>query len=91
MEKEIEKLREKLNKIHAASPGQKIILNFKEARAYLGFSKNHLHKLCYSGKIPHHNPTGRRLFFFKHEIDEWVEGRVEDQKYRGKAAVRSKE
>lgn len=52
------------------------LMNFKEACAYLGYSPKYLYKLCYTGKIPFHNPSGRMLFFFKHELHKWiVEGR----------------
>lgn len=47
-------------------------LSFKDACAYLGFAPSYLYKLTYRNVIPHYKPTGKMLFFSKHELDEWV-------------------
>ena len=47
-------------------------LRFKEAAEYLGCSYSHLYKLTAAELIPCHKPRGR-LFFFQHELEEWVE------------------
>ena len=51
---------------------EKNMLTFKEACGYLGFSKSFLYKLTSKNTIPHHNPTGRKMFFFKKELENWV-------------------
>ncbi len=47
-------------------------LNFIEAAQYLSLSHSTLYKLTYQRKIPCHKPNGKYLYFFKHELDEWI-------------------
>ena len=47
-------------------------MTFKEVCAYLGYAPSYLYKLTYKNIIPHHKPTGKMLYFFKDEIDEWI-------------------
>lgn len=47
-------------------------LNFVEAAKYLSISQSTLYKLSYQRKIPSHKPSGKLLYFFKHELDEWI-------------------
>jgi excisionase family DNA binding protein len=47
-------------------------LNFVEAAQYLSLSHSTLYKLTYQRKIPCHKPTGKVLYFFKSELDEWI-------------------
>ena len=47
-------------------------LNFVEAAKYLSISQSHLYKLTSQRKIPFHKPTGKYLYFFKHELNEWI-------------------
>lgn len=47
-------------------------LNFVEAAQYLSLSHSTLYKLTYQRKIPCHKPTGKMLYFFKSELDEWI-------------------
>lgn len=49
-------------------------LNFVEAAQYLSLSHSTLYKLTYQRKIPCHKPNGKYLYFFKHELDEWISG-----------------
>lgn len=50
-------------------------INFKEACAYLGYAPSYMYKLTSTGKIPHHKPSGKILFFSKIELDEWIFGK----------------
>jgi excisionase family DNA binding protein len=52
-------------------------LNFIEAAKYLSISQSTLYKLTYQRKIPSHKPTGKLLYFFKHELDEWISSNAE--------------
>lgn len=54
-------------------------LNFVEAAQYLSLSHSTLYKLTYQRKIPCHKPTGKVLYFFKHELDEWIAGNGKEQ------------
>lgn len=47
-------------------------MNFREACEYLGFAPSYLYKLTYQNIIPHYKPSGKRLYFFKKELDEWI-------------------
>jgi len=47
-------------------------LNFVEAAQYLSISQSHLYKLTGQRKIPCHKPSGKYLYFFKSELDEWI-------------------
>ena len=55
----------------------KNILTVDEVINYTGFSQKQIYKLTSTRAIPHYKPSGRKLFFKKDEIDEWInEGRV---------------
>lgn len=55
----------------------KNILTVDEVINYTGFSQKQIYKLTSSRQIPHYKPSGRKLFFKKDELDEWItQGRV---------------
>ncbi len=45
---------------------------FDEASNYLGISKSYLYKLTSGGKIPYYKPFGKKIYFDKAKLDEWV-------------------
>ncbi len=47
-------------------------LNFVQAAQYLSISHSHLYKMTSQRKIPFHKPSGKYLYFFKYELDEWI-------------------
>ena len=47
-------------------------INFVQAAQYLSISHSHLYKLTSQRKIPFHKPSGKYLYFFKRELDEWI-------------------
>ena len=47
-------------------------LNLDEAADYLGVSKSHLYKLTCKNKIPFYRPTGKRCYFEKSELHQWL-------------------
>ena len=47
-------------------------MNLMEAAAYLGLSPSYIYKLTHKHLIPHYKPTGKRVFFYKKELDEWI-------------------
>lgn len=65
-------LDERLSRIEALLLSQKTVLNFDEVAVYTGLSKSHLYKLTSSGGIPCYKPTGKKIYFDKEEIDEWL-------------------
>ena len=54
--------------------GECKLLGFKEAADYLGCSHSFLYKLTAANIIPCYKPRGR-IYFFEHEIAEWVKRR----------------
>jgi len=52
---------------------KKEVLNFNEAAKYLDISNSHLYKLTSQKKIPHFCPQGKKLYFNRVEIDEWLQ------------------
>ena len=72
----------KLNEIHGNDRrfGENLknvnseLMNFRKTCEYLGIAPSSLYKLTCRNLIPHHKPTGKVLFFFKKEIDDWIKG-----------------
>ena len=57
---------------------EKNIFTVDEVINYTGFSQKQIYKLTSTRAIPHYKPSGRKLFFKKDEIDEWISrGRVD--------------
>lgn len=42
------------------------------AAAYLNISKSHLYQLTSKGKIGHYKPAGKKLYFDKTDLDEYL-------------------
>ena len=64
---------EKLTAIENLLKGQtEKPLTFNEAAQYLDISKSYLYKLTCSNKISHYKPQGKRLYFAKSELDNWL-------------------
>jgi len=51
---------------------QKQVLNFNETCTYLELSHSHLYKLTSTGAIPHYKPNGKKLYFQREELDQWL-------------------
>ncbi|MBD3638517.1 MAG: helix-turn-helix domain-containing protein [Crocinitomicaceae bacterium] len=51
----------------------KNVLNFNEACQYLELSQSHLYKLTSTGAIPHYKPNGKKIYFNRQELDEWLQ------------------
>lgn len=51
---------------------QKEVLNFNEAAIYLEVSHSHLYKLTSTGKIPSYKPNGKKLYFRREELTDWL-------------------
>ena len=51
----------------------KPVLNFEEACKYLQLSKSHLYKLTSRKEIPHFCPGGKKLYFNREELDQWLQ------------------
>jgi len=51
---------------------QKEALSFSEACEYLEISSSHLYKLTSTDTIPHYKPNGKKIYFKRTEIDNWL-------------------
>jgi excisionase family DNA binding protein len=51
---------------------QKDVLNLNEAHAYLDISASHMYKLTSQKLIPHFCPQGKKLYFRREELDQWL-------------------
>nr|WP_315167328.1 helix-turn-helix domain-containing protein [uncultured Flavobacterium sp.] len=51
---------------------KKDVLNLNEACTYLDISHSHLYKLTSQKQIPHFCPQGKKLYFRRCELDEWL-------------------
>jgi excisionase family DNA binding protein len=68
----LQSIDDRLRNIEALLLSQKTVLNFDEVTAYTGLSKSYLYKLTCSGGIPCYKPQGKRIYFNKQEIDQWL-------------------
>ena len=73
----MDNLQTQLNKIEALLTQQSIlkkeVLSLEEASLYLGMSKSYLYKLTSQRKIPHFCPEGKKLFFNRAELNQWLQ------------------
>ncbi len=51
---------------------QKEIFTFNEACLYLDLSSSHLYKLTSTNAIPCYCPQGKKLYFRRAELDQWL-------------------
>lgn len=50
----------------------KNVLTMDEACAYAGISKSTMYKLTMNRKIRHFKPSGRRIYFKKEDLEEYL-------------------
>lgn len=64
---------EKITKLlEAQNLVRKEVLNFGEACDYLELSQSHLYKLTSTGSVPHYKPNGKKIYFKRSELDDWL-------------------
>ncbi len=51
----------------------KEVLTSDEAARYMGISMSYLYKLTMDREIPHYKPLGKKVFFNRHELEEWLQ------------------
>ncbi|MBK6978382.1 MAG: helix-turn-helix domain-containing protein [Cytophagaceae bacterium] len=54
------------------SINNKEVLNFTEATKYLEVSASHLYKLTSANIIPFYKPNGKKLYFKREELNDWL-------------------
>ena len=47
-------------------------ITLMEAAEYTQLSKSYLYKLTHSNKIPFAKPSGKKLYFLKSELNQWM-------------------
>ncbi len=55
----------------------KAVLTSDEAAMYLGITTGHLYRMVRKFNIPHTRPTNGKIYFRKHELDNWIGKRIE--------------
>ena len=66
-----------LNKLTAIeslleATNQTKLLTLQEATKFLNLSQSHLYKLTSERKIPHFKPSGKKIYFDKSELIQWL-------------------
>jgi len=51
---------------------KKEVLDFNDACQYLKLSSSHMYKLTSSQSIPHFRPNGKKLYFKRSELNDWL-------------------
>lgn len=67
---------EKLNSIEGIlikqSLSQQEVLTLAQACDYLGVSRSYVYKLTCNKQIPHYCPSGKKIYFKRSELEEWL-------------------
>ena len=50
----------------------KEVLNFNEGALFLDLSKSHLYKLTSQKRIPHFCPQGKKIYFLRKDLQDWL-------------------
>jgi excisionase family DNA binding protein len=69
----IEKLDNIEKKLEEQNLLEKEVLTMAEACLFLDISSSHLYKLTSSKKIPHYCPMGKKLYFLREELLQWMQ------------------
>lgn len=72
----MDELLKRLEKIERLIESQNLItkdvLNLNEAAQYLELSASHLYRLTSTDHIPYYKPNGKKLYFKRLELDQWL-------------------
>ena len=52
----------------------KAALTLDECALYTGMAKSYIYKLTHEGVIPYSKPNGKKIFFDRLELDQWLLG-----------------
>ena len=77
----LEKLEKLEQRIGEQNLLMKEVLNFNDACSYLDISASHLYKLTSQKSIPHFCPQGKKLYFNRTELDEWLQRNRQSSTY----------
>ena len=48
------------------------VLSFEQGCQLLGYKKSYVYKLTHSGIIPFSKPNGKRIFFDREKLENWM-------------------
>ena len=68
----IEGILERMNTLEDSIYTTKNVFTFKEACVYIGVSESLLYKLTANKVIPHYKPRGKKIYFSKKDLDDWL-------------------
>ncbi|MCR9065892.1 MAG: helix-turn-helix domain-containing protein [Cytophagales bacterium] len=69
----------------------KSVLTVDEASVYLDLKPNYIYKLTHRKIIPYHKPGGKKIYFRKNDLDQFLlEGHVDSKKDIIKTAYKLK-
>jgi excisionase family DNA binding protein len=57
----------------------KKILTFQEGCQFLGYKKSYVYNMIAQGKLPFLRPNGRRIFFDRKKLEDWLLGDQSDK------------
>lgn len=60
------------NQVAGSAHLHKSILSQKEAAEYCDLSIDYLYQLTSKGQIPHYKPRGKKIYFKRVELDDWL-------------------
>lgn len=66
------KILEQLDRIENLVRTSKNVLSLEEASDYTGISKSYLYKLTARSEIPFSKPRGKRIYFSREKLDDWL-------------------
>jgi excisionase family DNA binding protein len=70
-------MEDSLDNMTKQQPAGNEMMNMDEASKFLDCSKGYLYKLTMKNMIPHYKPTGKRIYFYRAELDDWIkQGKV---------------
>lgn len=59
----------KLNEIKVT---HKSIMSVNDLAIYLDLSPAYIRKMTHNKEVPHYKPNGKKLYFLKEDIDDWI-------------------
>jgi len=68
----LEKLHQDVAELKGLMLAQKEVLGIDELTLYSGLSKTYIYKLMHSNKIPFYKPGGKKIYFKRSEVDNWL-------------------
>lgn len=62
----------RLDRIEKLVRANKNVLTFEEAVDYTGISRGYMYKLTARGEIPFSKPRGKRIYFSREKLEQWL-------------------